>query len=64
MSDYRVNLLFSRDRCPFDQRKKNKTHCQACKAWDNPCPGIGIENTIVNKKISKETMQKILAILK
>lgn len=64
MSDYRITISSVRDKCPFDHKRKSNKYCEVCKAWKNPCSGIGIETTISTKKIGEDKMKQILNIIK
>lgn len=64
MSDYRVTITHVRDKCPFDPKRKSKEYCKVCKAWRDPCSGIGVEQTISTRKIGEDKKQQILNIIK
>lgn len=64
MSDYRVTITTVREKCPFDAKRKSKEYCKVCKAWKDPCSGLGIETTISSRKIGKDKMKQIINIIK
>lgn len=64
MSDYTLTITHTRDHCPFNHKRTSKSYCTVCKAWHNPCEGIGMTKTISSKKIDEHTMKQILNILK
>lgn len=64
MADYTITITYKQDVCPFDRKKRSIQWCKGCKAWHNPCPGIGVEHTVSQKKIGKDKMQKVIEIIK
>ena len=60
MSDYRVTITTVREKCPFDAKRKSKEYCKVCKAWKDPCSGLGIETTISSRKIGEDKMKQII----
>lgn len=64
MSDYRITITSVRDKCPFNSKRKSKEYCKVCKAWKDPCSGLGIETTISTRKIGEDKMKQILNIIK
>lgn len=53
MSDYRVTITTVKEKCP-----------KVCKAWKDPCSGLGIETTISSRKIGEDKMKQIINIIK
>lgn len=41
-----------------------KEYCKVCKAWKDPCSGLGIETTISSRKIGEDKMKQIINIIK
>ena len=64
MSNYIVKISSIIQSCPFDYKKKSKAYCQNCKAFLDPCKGIGTETVITEAKVSREKMGSILGIIK
>ena len=58
MSDYRVTITTVKEKCPFDAKRKSKEYCKVCKAWKDPCSGLGIETTISSRKIGEDKMKQ------
>lgn len=63
MSNYKVTISSTINKCPFNPKKKAKD-CNSCKALMDPCKGIGHEQLISSANISEEKMKQILSILK
>ena len=53
-----------KEKCPFDAKRKSKEYCKVCKAWKDPCSGLGIETTISSRKIGEDKMKQIINIIK
>lgn len=64
MSDYKVTITSVRNRCPFDPKRSSKAYCKVCKAWKDPCSGLGIETTVSSRKIGEDKVKQILNIIK
>lgn len=64
MSDYKINITYTRDRCPFDPKKRSRQYCKVCKALGNPCSGLGTEITVSSRKIGEDKVKQILNIIK
>lgn len=62
--NYTLTITYTRDKCPFDPKKKGKVWCKTCKAFNDPCSGIGNTVTVSSKKISKERMNNLLNLIK
>ena len=43
---------------------KAKNTAKVCKAWKDPCSGLGIETTISSRKIGEDKMKQIINIIK
>lgn len=60
MSEYTLTITHTRNHCPFNHKRTNNSFCKVCKAWKNPCEGIGMTKTISSKKIDEYTLKQIL----
>ena len=59
-----ITITTVREKCPFDAKRKSKEYCKVCKAWKDPCSGLGIETTISSRKIGEDKMKQIINIIK
>ena len=64
MSDYSITISYIKDTCPFDSKRRSKAYCKICKAYGDPCEGLGGKALVVDKKIGKDKYMKILNIIK
>lgn len=63
MTEYKLTIESTLDRCPFNARVTTRNDCYMCKRLNDPCAGIGVSNILVHRKIDKDTKKSIIDLL-